>query len=495
MISDIFNNVLINSSFDLKKRELITKDKVYHFIGIGGCGMSGIAKVMSEMGFKIQGSDIHESDYTKELQALNQDIRIIFKHDETNVYNADVIVFSDVIDNANPELKYAKTHDIPIVPRAVMLDYIMNIKNKTSIAVSGTHGKTTTTSFISILLKESGKQPTFINGGIINRYKTNAEYGQGNFSIFEACEAFGNIKYFNPSISIITNVELDHMEYYKTTDNLVEHFNGFISRTKDLCLLDIDTDLSQKLYKKYKNSLKVKTLSLSNPYADIFAKDVCVSLNSISFVAVFKKDQEYRELLIEMPIIGNHNVKNALCAVYVGSYIGLTDEEIQQACKKFTGNKHRFSNVATVNGITIIDDYGHHPSEVSSVIDTAREIISKNSDITVIFEPHKYTRFAACWDDFKKVFSTVSNLIITPIFEAGESKISGITPENFVKEISNDAHLKHCIAIKSFDDIALYINEFCKEFDLVLSFSAGALKDYIYSIPSQLDKLKKHTQK
>ncbi len=487
MITNKFDSILINSTDFLKT--IVKKDKLFHLIGIGGCGMSGIAKVMLEMGYNIQGSDIHESDYTKELKQVNGDIQIFFNHSENNVKDADIIIFSDVVDDSNPELQYALQYNIPIVQRALFLDYLMTL-SKISIAISGTHGKTTTTSFISILLQESGKCPTFINGGIINIYKSNAKSGNGNFSVYEACEAFGNIQYFNPSISVVTNVELDHMEFYKTQDNLSEYFNQFINRTKDLCVIDIDTKLSKDLYDKNKKLQKIKAVSLNNISADVFAKDICVALNSTSFIAVLKlSNTETKELSIEIPVIGNHNVKNALCAIYIGKYIGLSDSEIQQSCKKFTGNKHRFSNVATVNGISIIDDYGHHPSEILSVINTAKTIISPNSDITVIFEPHKYSRFATCWDGFKKVFSGVTNLIITPIFESGESKIPGITQDNFVKEMLSmkNSKLKNCVAVKSFDDIVSYINKFCKEFDLVLSFPAGALKDYIYSIPAQIE--------
>ncbi|MDR2933900.1 MAG: UDP-N-acetylmuramate--L-alanine ligase [Rickettsiales bacterium] len=494
MLSNKFDHLLIKSSDEITAKDLVNKKSTFHFIGIGGCGMSGIAKVMNKMGFKVQGSDIQKSDYTNALVALSNPVKVFIGHDEKNIEGVDIIIFSDVIADDNPEMQYALKHNIPVMSRALMLDYIMNMDNKTSIGITGTHGKTTTTSFMSILLQESNMNPKFINGGIINAYHTNAEFGDGKFSTYEACEAYGNVKYFNPAISVITNIELEHMDYYKTSDCLMDYFEKFVERTKELCIIGLDTDLSKQLYAKYKNNPKIKTISLDDESTDIYAKDIRTSLNAIVFTAVLKTvSRETKEIHVEIPILGSHNIKNALCAIYIGNYIGLSDDDIIKACKKFTGNKHRFSNVATVNGIVIIEDYGHHPSEILSVIQTAKNLLSKNSKITVIFEPHKFSRFADCWSGFKQAFSDIENLIITPVFVAGEQPIPNITPENFAIELMADKNskLENAISIKSFSEIAEYVNKFCKEFDLVLSFSAGALKDYIYSLPSQLEELNK----
>lgn len=492
MITQKFKDLLINNTQELQ--QIATKDKVYHFIGIGGCGMSGIAKVMLQSGYKVQGSDAKESDYTKQLRDISKDIKIFIGQAYENVSGADIVVYSDSIHDDNPEMQYVLDNNIKIVPRAVMLDFIINDNNKKSIAITGTHGKTTTTSFASILLKESDKNPTFINGGIINQYNTNAENGSGEYSAYEACEAYGNVKYFNQSISVITNIEPEHMDFYKTNEILMDYFYNFVKRTKDLCIIGLDTEMSLDLYKMVNKSddikATIKTFSLNNTNADIHAENILQSITGVEFTAVIKSDTEEERINIQMPIFGEHNIKNALPIIIIAKHIGLSNETIQKACKSFTGNKHRFSLVDKFDNITIIDDYGHHPSEISSVIETAKQILKKDENLIVLFEPHKYSRLSDCWDGFKQIFSNVKNFIITDVYDAGETPIENINSTKFVAELSSKTNAFH---VNSFSEIAQCINGICQKTGggTIISFSAGALKDYIYSLPEQIKKLKK----
>ncbi len=460
----------------------LSKDTIFHFIGIDGIGMSSIAGILLNMGFKVQGSN--KVSGTNMLKLEKNGAKIFIGHDENNVKNADYVVYTSAIPDDNVEFLAAKKNNIPTFERGEFLQFLL--QTKTSIAITGTHGKTTTTSFVGIMLDDAGFSPTIINGGIINKYDCHYKVGNGKYIVAESCEAFGNIQYYSCDIAVITNLDPEHLEYYKTFENLKTYFQDFINRINKNGLLVVCADHPEtlKLGNDNKDKLKVLNYGIENQDADIIAKNITYNHDGSIFDIYYKNN-----LFIEnakISIIGKHNVLNALASVTIAIHLDINKENILMAMCDFTGTKHRFSKVATLkNNVNIYDDYAHHPMEIKSTLEIAR-IVAKTNNIFTIFEPHRFSRLSLLFNDFLNCFDNSDYLIIMPVFGAGENKENWQDETDFYNKIKEKFKDKVFI-VKSFNEVPNIIKTHIKQNDVIISFSAGSLKDKIYDLPKLLE--------
>lgn len=461
---------------DLKN---LKKDTVFHFIGADGIGMSSIAEVLFKLGYVVQGSNDVVGENMLELQKLGA--KVFVGHNPQNIQNADYIVFSSAIPEDNVEIVEAKKRNIPIIERASMLQSILALKK--SIAITGTHGKTTTTAFVGTMLDVAGFDPTIIDGGIMNRYGSNNKVGKGDYVVAEACEAFGNIKYYSTDIAVITNIDPEHMEFYHSFENLKNYFREFIDRVPSdgLVVACAEHPVAVELAMEAKNSKKVLTYGFSEK-ADIYAFDIAFDTDGSSF-SVKLKDRNVIENL-RIPLFGKHNVLNSLVAVSIAFYLGINEKVIREALLQFTGTKHRFSKVGQVDGITIFDDYAHHPKEIATTLAMARNI-AKDKKIFAIFQPHRFSRLDDLFDDFLKCFNDADYVICMPVYSAGEKAGTFKNHNDFYEQLQKDG-FKNSFKVNDFNEIPEIILSNAKPGDIIVSLGAGSIKNLIYTLPKLL---------
>ena len=459
----------------------LSKSKVFHFIGIDGIGMSSIAEVLFKTGFGVQGSNEVEGENMLALK--NMGAKVFVGHKAENIDGADYIVFSSAVPESNIEMVEAKKRGLPIIERAEMLQYVFTLKK--SIAVSGTHGKTTTTSFVGTMLDVAGMDATIIDGGIMNKYGSNAKVGNGDFIVAEACEAFGNIKHYTTDIAIITNIDAEHMEYYKTFDNLKNYFREFIGRVPadGLIVACADHPVALELAKEVVGKKAVITYGIDNK-ADVMAENISFDANGSHFDVKFSDGSEIKGL--KLPLFGRHNVLNSLASIAVAKHLGISYDKIMEAVGEFTGTQHRFTKVATVNGITIFDDYGHHPKEIETTLAMARTV-AKGGKIFAIFQPHRYSRLTDLFESFLKCFKDADYVICMPVYAAGESSENAKTHNDFYDAMVK-LNEKKCFKINKFEEVAEIILSNAKSDDIIVSLGAGSIKHYIYDLPDLLTK-------
>ncbi|MBQ8660111.1 MAG: UDP-N-acetylmuramate--L-alanine ligase [Alphaproteobacteria bacterium] len=463
-------------NIDLKE---LPRSKVFHFIGIDGIGMSSIAEVLFKTGFGVQGSNEVEGENMLALK--NMGAKIFVGHNAKNIDGADYVVFSSAVPEHNVEMVEAKKRGLTIIERAEMLQYVFTLKK--SIAVSGTHGKTTTTSFVGTMLDVAGMDATIIDGGIMNRYNSNAKVGNGDFIVAEACEAFGNIKHYTTDIAVITNIDAEHMEYYKTFDNLKNYFRNFISRVRSLVVACADHPVALELAMEAKDKKTVLTYALDNK-ADVMAENITFDVNGAHFDIKFADGKVIND--VSLPLFGRHNVLNTLASVAVAKYLGISDEKIKQAVSEFTGTKHRFTKVANVNGLTIFDDYGHHPKEIETTLAMARSI-AKDKQIFAIFQPHRYSRLTDLFNDFLRCFKDADYVICMPVYAAGESDENMKNHCDFYETMQKIGG-KKSFKINKFDEVSEIILSNAKSGAIIVSLGAGNIKHLIYTLPDLLTK-------
>ncbi|MCR5506487.1 MAG: UDP-N-acetylmuramate--L-alanine ligase [bacterium] len=465
-------------NIDLKE---LPKSKVFHFIGIDGIGMSSIAEVLFKTGFGVQGSNEVEGENMLALK--NMGARVFVGHRPENIDGADYIVFSSAVPETNVEIVEAKKRGLPLIERAEMLQYVFTLKK--SIAVSGTHGKTTTTSFVGTMLDVAGLDATIIDGGIMNRYNSNAKVGKGDFIVAEACEAFGNIKHYTTDIAIITNIDAEHMEFYKTFDNLKNYFRNFIERipSNGLLVACADHPVALELALEAKGKKTVMTYAIDND-ADVMAENISFDTNGAHFDVKFSDGNIIKDILL--PLFGRHNVLNSLASIAVAKFLGISDAKIKEAVSEFTGTQHRFTRVANVNGITIFDDYGHHPKEIETTLAMAKSIAG-NGKIFAIFQPHRYSRLTDLFNDFLKCFKDADYVICMPVYAAGESSENAKTHNDFYDAMQKLGE-KKSFKINNFDEIKEIVLSFAKSGDIIVSLGAGDIKHMIYTLPDLLTK-------
>ncbi|MEL6410893.1 MAG: UDP-N-acetylmuramate--L-alanine ligase [Pseudomonadota bacterium] len=449
-----------------------------HFVGIGGIGMSGIAEVLINHGYTVQGSDLKRSKITERLEASGA---TIFEGQMAeNLEGAEVVVISSAIKPGNAELDEARKRGLPVVRRAEMLAELMRLKS--NVAVAGTHGKTTTTTMVAALLDHGKFDPTVINGGIIHAYGSNARVGQGEWMVVEADESDGTFNRLPATVAIVTNIDPEHMEHWGTEENLHQGFLDFVSNIPfyglAICCTD-DPDV-QTLVGKISDR-RIVTFGF-NAQADVRA----TNLRYENGIARFDVALQAEDLVIEdcsLPMPGDHNVSNALSAVAVARALGMKRGEIRTALAQFGGVNRRFTRVGEVNGVTIIDDYGHHPVEIAAVLKAARQAC--NGRIIAVHQPHRYTRLASLFDEFCACFNDADVVAIAEVFAAGEEPIKGAGRDDLVEGLIRHGH-RHARTLLGEDDLERIVREQARPGDMVVCLGAGSISAWANGLPARL---------
>ncbi len=456
-----------------------------HFTGIGGIGMSGIAEIMYNLGYKIQGSDLNMNNNTQRLESMG--IKIFIGHDADNIHNVSYVVVSTAIADNNPEIISAKKKKIPVIKRSEMLAELMRLK--CSIAISGTHGKTTTTSLVACMFESAGLTPTVINGGIINKKMTNAYVGAGNYLIAEADESDATFIKIPSTIAVITNIDAEHMDFYQNFANLVGAFKQFINNLPfyGFGVLCIDHPVVKKIAKEI-TGRKIITYGIDSKEANIRAFNIRYDVSESIFDVAINLPNMHGTTTIESVSIttpGKHNVLNSLAAIAIGAELDFGFKAIKNGFKQFAGVKRRFTKVCECNGAEIIDDYAHHPVEIKATLATAKSIAQKRgSKVVAFFQPHKYSRVKDLFDDFIKSFIDADKIYILDIYPAGEKPINGINSKilaDRISDLSSNAYF-----VSSHEKIAGIIKDNAQQNDLIIMMGAGTISSWAYDLINKL---------
>ncbi|MHA6263898.1 UDP-N-acetylmuramate--L-alanine ligase [Arenibacterium sp. CAU 1754] len=449
-----------------------------HFVGIGGIGMSGIAEVLLNHGYVVQGSDLKSSKITDRLASLGA---TIFEGQKAeNLEHAQVVVISSAIKPGNPELDEARSKGLPVVRRAEMLAELMRLKS--NIAVAGTHGKTTTTTMVATLLDAGNFDPTVVNGGIIHAYGSNARMGQGEWMVVEADESDGTFNRLPATIAIVTNIDPEHMEHWGDFDTLRDGFYEFVSNIPfyGLAVCCTDHEEVQRLVGRITDR-RVVTYGF-NAQADVRATNLRYENGVAHFDIMLQAEDEVIENCT-LPMPGDHNVSNALSAVAVARHLGMSGDEIRTALAGFAGVNRRFTRVGEVNGVTIIDDYGHHPVEIAAVLKAARQ--ATEGRVIAVHQPHRYTRLHSLFDDFCACFNEADVVAIAEVFAAGEDPIEGASRDDLVAGLIRHGH-RHARAIVSEEDLERLVREQAGPGDMVVCLGAGTISTWANNLPDRL---------
>lgn len=446
-----------------------------HFVGIGGIGMSGIAELLINLGYKVSGSDLKLSHITKRLEKKGG---IIFQgHSKEQVEGASVVVTSSAIVLENPEVVRAKELNIPIIPRAEMLAELM--RNKYSIAISGAHGKTSTTSMISQILNTAGLDPTVIIGGLLQGLDTNALHGKGEYIVAEADESDGSFLKYSPAIAAVTNIDLEHLDFYKDIEDIKDKFVQFINSVPfyGLAILNLDNEHIQNILPRIK--VRYTTFGMT-AQSDLQARDIEFN-GSKSFFKVFHNENLLGD--INLNIAGRHNISNALAGIATGIELNIPFKTIKKALEEIKGVKRRLEIKEKIKGITVMDDYGHHPTEIMATLTAIRESY-KEKRLVVVFQPHRYTRTQGLYDEFTRSFYQSDILIVLPIYAASEQPIKGVSAQHLCEGIKEHGH-KDVSYAPDFTQALSMITHKLKKGDLVLTLGAGD----IYTLGEKLVEL------
>ncbi len=459
---------------------------VIHFVGIGGIGMSGIADVLVNLGYKVSGSDLKENAMTVRLERKGVDIKI--GHDKTNVHGASVVVVSSAISKDNPEILEARRLKIPVVKRAEMLAELM--KMKMSIAVAGTHGKTTTTSLIAAMLEQADLDPTVINGGVINAYNSNARLGSGDWIVVEADESDGSFTKLMSTMVVVTNIDFDHIDNFKDYSELSSLFSKFVENIPfyGAAILCVDHPEVRKIAENTIDR-RIITYGLSKD-ADVSCENIVLSESGAEFDVVFSKGIIKRYGIdlsggwkkFTSGMYGEHNVQNALAAVCAGLELGISEENMRVALGSFMGVKRRFTKVAEIDGVKIIDDYAHHPVEISAVLKAARN--SCHGKIYAVIQPHRYTRLHNFLLDFGKALQLSDYVIVTPIYSAGEVS-NGVDHFSLLKCL-DEIHGVPSDFAQDVETLKEKLQDKVKAGDLVVFLGAGDITQWAYKLADMM---------
>jgi UDP-N-acetylmuramate--alanine ligase len=456
-----------------------------HFVGIGGIGMSGIAEVLCNLNYTVQGSDAAEGGNVTRLR--EKGIKVTVGHSAGNVDGADVVVVSTAIKRDNPELMAARAQRIPVVRRAEMLAELMRLKS--CVAIAGTHGKTTTTTMVATLLDAGGLDPTVINGGIINAYGSNARLGAGDWMVVEADESDGTFLKLPADVVIVTNIDPEHLDHFKTFEAIQDAFRAFVENVPfyGFAVMCIDHPVVQALVGKIEDR-RIITYG-QNPQADARLVDLTPMGGGSTFKVVMRdrKTGDAHEISdITLPMPGRHNASNATAAIAVAHQLGLSDDAIREALAGFGGVKRRFTKTGEAGGITVIDDYGHHPVEIAAVLKAARE--STNGKIVAVVQPHRYTRLQSLFEEFCTCFNDADAVVVAEVYPAGEAPIEGIDRDHFVTGLRAHGH-REVIPLPKAGDLAGIVKGLAKSGDLVVCLGAGNITQWAYALPGELKAL------
>lgn len=456
-----------------------------HFIGIGGIGMSGIAEVLVNLGYAVQGSDASDNYNLDRLRKKSAKVSV--GHKAENVDGAEVVVVSTAIKRDNPELIAARERRIPVVRRAEMLAELMRLKS--CVAIAGTHGKTTTTTMVATLLDAGGLDPTVINGGIINAYGSNARLGAGDWMVVEADESDGTFLKLPTDVAIVTNVDPEHLDHFKTFEAVQDAFRHFVENLPfyGFAVMCIDHPVVQTLVGKIEDR-RIITYG-QNPQADVRLLDLTPMGGGSKFKVAFRDRKtgavhEIADLMLPMP--GRHNASNATAAIAVARELGVSDDAIRKAIAGFGGVKRRFTKTGEWNGVSVIDDYGHHPVEIAAVLKAARE--STNGKIIAVVQPHRYTRLQSLFEEFCTCFNDADAVVVADVYAAGETPIDGIDRDHFVAGLRAHGH-REVIPLPGATELAGIVKGVTKSGDLVVCLGAGNITQWAYALPDQLKAL------
>ena len=453
-----------------------------HFVGIGGIGMSGIAEVLITLGYRVQGSDASDNANVKRLR--EHGATVFVGHDAAHVGDAAVVVVSTAIKRDNPELAAARQRRIPVVRRAEMLAELMRLKQ--CVAIAGTHGKTTTTSLVATLLDAAGFDPTVINGGIINAYGTNARRGRGDWMVVEADESDGTFLKLPADVVIVTNIDPEHLDHFKTFDAIKEAFLAFVENLPfyGFAVMCLDHPTVQELVGRIEDR-RVITYG-ENPQADVKLMDVQSDRGATRFKVLIRERFTGRATLIDdltLPMPGRHNALNATAAIAAAYELGAPIEAIRRAIASFGGVKRRFTRTGEWNGATIIDDYGHHPVEIAAVLRAARS--AAEGHVIAVVQPHRFTRLQSLFDQFALCFNDADTVIVADVYAAGETPIPGVDKAALAAAINAHGH-RHAIVLPSPEKLASVVGGLAKPGDYVVCLGAGSITQWAYALPGEL---------
>ena len=443
----------------------LLNEKKIHIIGIGGIGMSAIAEILINFGCYVSGSDIASNSNTQKLTKLGA--KIFEGHQDSNIAGADLIVHSSAVNSTNPEIVSAIEKGVPVLKRSEILADIMRLKN--GIAVAGTHGKTTTTSLVATILKHSGIDPTYLIGGIVKNLSGHAHVGKGDLFVVEADESDGTFLKLNPVISGVTNIDFDHLDYYGEEKKLIQAFEQFAHLVPfyGKIFLNDDDAFSKNIASRCKKPYGLFSIESTRSEIDFTIKNFSEELGKSSF-DLFHFGEYVGQ--VEVPVNGIHNVQNCLLAIAITREIGLSFEQIINGLKDFGGVGRRLEVLISNNRYKVIDDYGHHPTEVRATISAVKKL-KKNNELIVIFEPHRYTRTHNCWNEFLKSFADADRVYVLPIYSAGEDAIDGINSEKLVQELNMNSSGKYFFA----QNIEAVFSELSMKNQIILSMGAGKI--------------------
>ncbi|MGN6570694.1 MAG: UDP-N-acetylmuramate--L-alanine ligase [Pseudolabrys sp.] len=453
-----------------------------HFVGIGGIGMSGIAEVLVNLGYTVIGSDVSDSANVKRLR--EKGIKVAIGHKAENIDGADVVVVSSAIKRDNPELVAARAKRLPVVRRAEMLAELMRLKS--CVAIAGTHGKTTTTSMVASLLDAGGLDPTVINGGIINAYGTNARLGGGDWMVVEADESDGTFLKLPADVAIVTNVDPEHLDHFHTFEAVQDAFRAFVMNVPfyGFAVMCTDHPVVQSLVGKLEDR-RILTYG-TNPQADVRLVDHDHHDGQSHFSVQFRDRNGAVTHTIDkivLPMPGGHNALNATSAIAVAHTLGIKDDVIRAALSRFGGVKRRFTRVGQWNGVTIIDDYGHHPVEIVATLRAARE--SVKGKVIAVVQPHRYTRLHDLFEQFCTCFNDADTVIVAPVYAAGEQPIAGADRDSLVAGLRSHGH-RQALALEAPEKLAGMIKGLVSPGDYVVCLGAGSITQWAYALPAEL---------
>lgn len=453
-----------------------------HFIGIGGIGMSGIAEILHNLGYKVQGSDQSDSANTKRLR--EKGIVVHIGHRTENLGDAAVIVISSAIKPDNPELVAARQNWLPVVRRAEMLGELMRLK--WSVAIGGTHGKTTTTSLVAQLLDSGGFDPTIINGGIINNYGTNARLGGGDWMVVEADESDGTFTKLPATIAIVTNMDPEHLDHYGTVEAMNKAYADFVHNIPfyGFAVLCLDHPVVQNMIPSLSDR-RIITYGFS-PQADVRAVNLEQTPEGSRFDVLINdrpSGRQNRLASMFLPMAGQHNVQNSLSAIAVAVEMGVSESVIRKGLASFGGVKRRFTKTGEVNGIVVIDDYGHHPVEIAAVLKAARQ--TTRGRIIAVMQPHRYSRLANLFEDFCKAFNDADWVLVADVYEAGEKPIEGADAESLVRGLQQHGH-RQVAKLDDAKNLAKEVIARARPGDMVVCLGAGSITHWAHALPQEL---------
>ena len=437
----------------------LAKNEIIHFVGIGGIGMSGLSLIMKGKGFKVQGSDI---SYNKNTERLKKEkIKIFIGQKKQNLKNATIVVISSAIKKNNPELVEAKRKNLPIIKRGKMLAHIVSLTK--NVVVVGSHGKTTTTSLIASIFQKTKLDPTIINGGVINSIKNSAKLGKSEWSILEADESDGSFVHIPPTYSVITNIDREHMDFYKSMDDLKKYFVQFINNVPSFgkSFICIDDEINQTLIKKIKNR-NFYTYGL-NSKSNFYIKNIRQNIRYSEFDLIINlpNKKKIKIMKIKIPLIGLHNIRNSVAAIAVSLTIGISIQNIKKGLSNFKGVQRRFNKIFTYNKIDFYDDYAHHPTEIRNVLDGV-DTVYKDFEKICIFQPHRISRVKDLKKEFSFAFKKADTVVLCPIYTAGEKMKLGFSYLNFAREIIKNSKV-NLFLVDDLKQLSKFLKKICME--------------------------------